>query len=607
MSTSSFIQKAGESIKALGIVFGDIGTSPIYTLTIIFAFVPITAENILGVLSLILWMLILLITIQYTWLAMSLSLDGQGGTLVLGRIVRPLLSSSRWIFFITILSYMGSSLLIGDGVITPAISIMSAVEGLRLVPGLSQYISLQLIIFLACAIAFLLFLFQRHGTEKVSAAFGPIMFIWFLVLGTFGLIYVFKDPSILRAFNPYHLIMFFQRYPWIGFLVLSRAILSVTGGEALYADMGHLGRLPIIRAWIFACGLLCLSYLGQGVFLLNNPHVSHIFYQMVYSILRFWYVPFLLLSILATVIASQAIISGIYSVIFQGITTEILPKFRIDYTSRKFKSQIYIPFVNWSLFVLVIFAILHFKSVEMLARLYGLNTICTMTISGIIMSMIFYLRREYIKMVIASFITLIEFIVLLSSSSKIAYGGYWTIIIALIPFTVIMIYTLGKKKLQRSLRPISLGRFVSQYTDARQTSVRLKGTAVFFAKKTSFIPSYISSIMFTDGIVYEDNIIVSVVVLNRPFGVNIEFVNNVAKGLHLFEIRTGYMEIINIEKIINNVGIDPKVLFYGMEDIIPKQFIWKVYAIIKKMTPSFVQFYKLPADKLHGVLQRVEM
>lgn len=606
MSTS-LLKKVGESIKALGLVFGDIGTSPLYTLTVIFAFVFPSLENILGVLSLVLWMLILMVTVQYVWLAMSLSVEEQGGILVLGRIIKPLLSSTKVIFFVSALSYMGSALLIGDGFITPAISILSAVEGLHLVPGFEHLITQRTVLLLACVITLLLFAFQRYGTEKISTAFGPIMVIWFLAIGALGFYWILQAPVVLKAFNPYYIGAFVYRNPWVSFFVLSRAILVVTGGEALYADMGHLGRQPIVRAWFFSLVLLFLNYLGQGAFLILNLESAHLFFEMERTVFPQAYLLFVVLSTFATIIASQAIISGNYSLIYQGIMTEILPKFKIEYTSRELRSQIYIPFINWTLFGLVIFAILKFQNVDTLAHLYGLNTICTMVITGVVMVLIFFLRKQLVRMAIAGAITLLEVIVLLSSTSKIHYGGYWTLIIALIPFSLIMIYTLGKKKLQRSIRPLSLAKFVETYTQVRVTTTHLQGTAVFFAKKTTAIPHYIARVMFTDGVIYEDNIIVSVIVTNRPFGVNTELTNNVAKGLHLFEIYTGYMEILNIEKIINSIGIEPKVLFYGMEDIIAKKMIWKLYAFIKKITPSFVEFYKLPSDKLHGVLQRVEM
>lgn len=593
-------------IKSLGIVFGDIGTSPIYTLYVTFFLVPATPNNVLGVLSLITWTLILLVTMQYAWLAMSLSQKGEGGTIVLREILLPMIKSRTLIVFFTLLSFIGISFMIGDGVITPAISILSAVEGLRELPAFHD-IKQTLIMLIACFISMALFAFQRQGTEIVSVAFGPIMVIWFLAIGGSGLWWLMYHPSILWAFNPWYGLSFVAANGWVGFLVLSKVILCATGGEALYADMGHLGRRPIIQAWGFAMIVLLLSYFGQGAFLLEHPKANRVFYEMIFNQAPNFYLPFLILSIVATVIASQAMISGLFSIVYQGITTNILPKLKVDYTSRRLRSQIYIPFVNWALLAMVLLVILEFKQSSKLANAYGLAATCTMTITSIMITSIFFLRRQHFKTGIALFLFTVNVIFLLSSTSKIPDGAYWSILIACIPLSLILIYTRGKKRLYELLRPFTLKEFIAQYQIIRSEISPIQSAAVFFSKGIVRIPSYIVHTMFTNHIMYEDNIIVSVETQDKPFGIAAGFKDQLAPGLRLFIIRMGYMEIMNLEKILRTAKIDPKVIFYGMEEIETKNILWKVFALIKKLTPSFVQFYKLPSDKLHGVLMRVEM
>lgn len=257
-------------IKALGLVFGDIGTSPIYTITVIFLLTSKTQSHVMGILSLIFWTLIIIVTVEYTWLAMSLGQKGEGGTIVLREILVPLLKTGRKVSFVSLLSIIGISLIFGDGVITPAISILSAVEGMELIPGLEE-ISQRTIVIIAAIIAIALFAIQKKGTEKVSFAFGPIMVLWFSALALSGLISIINVPSILLAVNPYHAINFLLENRIEGFFLLSQVILCATGGEALFADMGQLGKLPIIRAWHLVFIALSLNYLGQGAISSSIP------------------------------------------------------------------------------------------------------------------------------------------------------------------------------------------------------------------------------------------------------------------------------------------------------------------------------------------------
>ncbi len=593
-------------IKSLGLVFGDIGTSPIYTLTVIFLLTKPTEHNVIGVLSLIVWTLVILVSVEYAWLAMSLGKKGEGGTIVLKEILVPMLKSGRQVAFITLLSFIGISLLVGDGVITPAISILSAVEGLLLIPGF-EHTRQEALIIIAGIIAVILFAFQRKGTEKVAGAFGPLMILWFASLTVSGIMSISHVPSVVKAINPYYAFRFLAENGITGFFVLSEVILCATGGEALYADMGHLGRAPIIRAWYFVFAALLLNYLGQGAFLIQHPGAKNVLFEMIFHEAGFLYVPFLVLSIMATVIASQAMISGMFSIFYQGITTHVMPLFKVDYTSTELRSQIYIGFVNWFLLISVLFIMVQFRESSHLAAAYGLAVTGTMTLTGIMMTWIFCLRSDRIRAGISLVVTFVDFTFLLSNTYKLPHGGYWSIIIAAIPFSIIMIYTSGQKKLYRSLQPMPLEYFLERYKEMYNTAGKIKGSALYFARDIRQVPPYIVNTMFNNNIIYEDNIIVSIVRRDDPYGVTGFFKVCYAEGLRSFEIQLGYMEVVDVEDILKEAGIDEKTIFYGLEDISTRNIIWKIFSIFKRLTPAYVQFYKLPPGKLHGVITRVEM
>ncbi len=593
-------------VKSFGLVFGDIGTSPIYTLTVIFLLTKPTEAHVIGVLSLIVWTLVILVTLEYAWLAMSLGKKGEGGTVVLKEILVPLLKSGRQAAFVTFLSFIGISLLIGDGVITPAISILSAVEGSLLIPGL-EGTKQDIMIIVAGIIASLLFAFQKKGTEKVAGAFGPLMLLWFLSLSVSGLVSILNVPSIIKSINPYYAFKFLYENGVTGFFVLSEVILCATGGEALYADMGHLGRKPILRAWYFAFVALLLNYLGQGAFLVQHPDAKNVLFEMIFQQAGIFYIPFLILSIIATTIASQAMISGMFSIVYQGITTHVMPLFKIDYTSTELRSQIYIGFVNWFLLISVLFIMVEFRESHRLAAAYGLAVTGTMTLTGIFMTWIFHLRGKTGLAILSLFVTFVDLTFLLANIYKIPHGGYWSIIIGAIPFIVILLYTRGQRRLFKALKPVPLEEFLTRYNLAYKNLNKVKGTALFFLKDPNEIPPYMIRSMFINNILYEDNIIVSIIKRDDPFGVTGFFKEELSSGLKVFEIQVGYMEVPDIEEILREAGIDEKTIFYGLEDIVTENVIWKIFSVIKRLTPAFVQFYKLPSFKLHGVMTRVEM
>jgi KUP system potassium uptake protein len=537
---------------------------------------------------------------------MSLGEKGEGGTIVLKELLVSLLRSRKKIAFVTILSFIGISLFLGDGVITPAISILSAVEGSLLIPGLENT-SQEVLILIASIIAIILFFFQRKGTEKVAGAFGPVMLLWFLALAVSGIVSILQVPSVLKAVNPYYAFRFLLEHGIAGFFVLSEVILCATGGEALYADMGHLGRKPILNAWYFVFPALLLNYFGQGAFIIQHPETKNVLFEMIFSQAQLLYIPFLLFSVLATVIASQSMVSGTFSIFYQGITTRVVPILKVDYTSAELRSQIYIGFVNWFLLVCVLFVMFEFRESQRLAAAYGFAVTGTMTFTGFMMTWIFYLRGKITLALVSVLVTLVDIVFFLSNIYKIPHGGYWSIIIALIPLSTILIYTSGQKKLYRSLRAMDQTQFVEKYRLIYKSLSKIKGTALFFLKDKEKIPPYIIRTMFNNNIIYEDNILISFVRSDEPFGVKGNFMDEIAPGLRTFEIYQGYMEVIDVEEILREAGVDEKAIFYGLEDIITRNPIWKIFSIIKRLSPAFVQFYKLPSHKLHGVITRVEM
>lgn len=592
--------------KSLGLVFGDIGTSPIYTLTVVFLILEATRDNIIGVLSLIVWTLAALVTIQYAWIAMNLSSRGEGGTIVLKEILVAGLKSRRGIVFVSVLSFIGISLLMGDGVITPAISILSAVEGAVLIPGFER-LPRTFIVLISMVIAIFLFMFQSKGTDRVAGAFGPLMLVWFSSLIISGLAGISEAPEVLKALNPYYGIRFLLDNGVKGFIALGEIILCATGGEALYADMGHLGARPIRQAWAGVSCALVINYFGQGAFLINHPDAKNVLFEMVFHYASLLYVPFLLLSIAATIIASQAMISGMFSIVYQGINTRVMPMFKVDYTSQERRSQIYIGSVNWFLLFAVLFIMLQFRESSRLAAAYGLAVTGTMTLTGIMMVWIFYMKKQPVFAVIAVVVTVVDIIYLGANFTKIPHGGYWSLIIASIPLITIFLYTGGQKKLYRMMDFMPIEDFLLKFNRVYATSEKIRGTVLFLLKDVKEIPFYITQTMFYHGILYEDNIFVSLIKRDDPYGIAGFFRPDLAPGLRVFEIQMGYMEIIDVEEILRDAGIAERVVFYGLEDIDTRNIIWKTFAVIKRLTPTFIQFYKFPPKKLHGVLTKIGM
>jgi KUP system potassium uptake protein len=602
----SIIRTAKNIIKAMGIVFGDIGTSPIYTLPIIFTLTQPTRDNIFGVLSLVFWTLITLVTIQYAWLAMNLSIRGEGGIIVLKEILISSLKKGRKVGFFTFLGYIGVSLLIGDGVITPAISILSAVEGLELIPGL-EHIDIKTVIIITSAITIFLFAIQFKGTSKVALSFGPIMLLWFLSLFLSGFFYLIHMPDILLALNPYYAIDFFIRNGIPGFFILSEVILCATGGEALYADMGHLGGKPIRQAWFFVFFALIINYLGQGAYIIEHQDTNQVLFKLVSTFSEFFYIPFLILTLMATIIASQAMISAVMSLIFQGINIGMFPLMKIKYTSTELRSQIYIPSVNWILLLAVLLMIFIFQQSQNLAAAYGLAVTATMFISSIFIVTILSSQKEYIKMIVALIVLTVTGFYLVAVTHKIPFGGYWSIIIASITFGVIILWITGMKRLRKFLKSVDLETFKESFNQIYETGNYVSGEALFFTKNVNMVSPYILHCMFRTGIMYEKNVLVSVENTDQPYGITLERYEEVSKGLFLATIYYGYMEVPDLPKLFKQWGFNEKAIFYGAEEIKTEKLFLKSFILLKKIAPNWISYFDFPYNKLHGVVTRIEI
>jgi KUP system potassium uptake protein len=370
--------------------------------------------------------------------------------------------------------------------------------------------------------------------------------------------------------------------------------------------MGHMGRKPILRAWYFVFVALVINYMGQGVFAIQHPEAKHYLFGMVQNQASFLYIPFLLLTVIATIIASQSIISGVFSIVYQGITTRLMPLMKIDYTSRKLQSQIYIGAVNWALMISVIFVMIIFQKSSNLAAAYGMAVTGSMTITSLMMIMVFSHTTRW-KVPIALTVCLIDFIYLASTFTKLPHGAYWSLIIASVPFLIMLIYTKGQKMLFRRLMPLDMETFLISYEQVYGKGKNIAGTALFFTRQGMVVSPYIVHCILGSNIIYENNIFISITRTDEPFGVETRYQPDIGSGLHLLDIMAGYMTVINIENLLKENGIKEKIIFYGVEEISTKNPIWQIFSVIKKLSPNFVQFHKLPARKLHGVVNRVEM
>jgi KUP system potassium uptake protein len=431
--------------------------------------------------------------------------------------------------------------------------------------------------------------------------------IWFCALAVSGVISIIGAPQVLYALSPTFALAFILENGWASLIVMSAVILCVTGGEALYADMGHLGREPIVKGWVVVFPALVLSYLGQGAYVLQTGNTHNVLFAMINTISPVILVPFLILSICATVIASQAMISGMFSIVYQGMTTRILPKMKIEFTSSVLQSQIYIDTINWLLLFAVLVVMFEFRSSENLASAYGLAVSGSMLISAIMMAIIFLYRKKPVEMILSGALIIIDGLFFISTLLKIPHGAYWSFIMASIPLIIIVTFILGQEKLHTMLRSVPLAEFLPRYQQSYENCPKIRGTALYFIGDVKNLSPYLSQIFFQNEILYENNILVSINVTEKPYGIRTTFDSDLAPGLHLFTVTAGYMEIVNVVGLLKERAIDEKTIFYGIENIVSEKLIWKLYAILKKVSPPFIQFYALPTEKIHGVVTRVVM
>jgi KUP system potassium uptake protein len=482
-------------LGALGVVFGDIGTSPIYTVQTVFNPgdphpVAVSHEAILGIISMVCWSVVVVVTITYVLLVMRADNDGEGGIMALITLVgrQGMSGSSKTKLTLAALGIFGASLFLGDSMITPAISVLSAVEGLKVAePSLDQ-----LVVPITAIIIVVLFLAQRLGTASVGRAFGPVMIVWFFTIGAFGIAGIADHPEILKALSPTYAIDFFLTHFAIAFFALTAVVLAVTGAEALYADMGHFGRSPITRAWLLLVFPACaLSYLGQGALILDDPtNISSPFFLLAPDWAR-W--PLIILATAATVIASQAVITGAFSVAHQAIQLGYLPRLRIVHTSEETIGQIYVPWINWLLMVSVLTLVLTFESSAALAFAFGMAVTATITITTLLF---FYLVRHqwgkplWLVALGAVPLLTVDAFFLAANLTKLVHGAWLPLLIGVTAFTILTTWQKGRRLVtaRRELDEGPLRAFVDALHDRTTTVTRVPGTAVFLNRNSANAP-----------------------------------------------------------------------------------------------------------------------
>ncbi len=500
------------TLAAIGVVFGDIGTSPLYAMRECFggshAIAP-THDNVLGVLSLIFWALIIVISIKYVTFVMRADNRGEGGILaLLALTTRNFKGTKQQRGWLIGLGIFGAALFYGDGVITPAISVLSAVEGLHIAtPMLDDYvIPITLVILLA------LFLIQARGTARVGAYFGPIMVVWFATLALLGLVNLARAPEVLAAFNPEYAMNFFAINRWSGFLVLGAVFLAVTGGEALYADMGHFGKKPIRLAWFsFVLPAILLNYLGQGALLLRDPTaVTHPFYLLAPSWLLY---PMVMLATMATVIASQAVISGVFSVTRQAAQLGYCPRIAIRHTSDQAIGQIYVPAANWILLLAVVGLVIGFHTSSNLAAAYGIAVTIAMAIDTLLVLTLARISWNWswfrVGLAVVAFL-LLELAFLSANALKIGHGGWITLLIAAAIFTLMITWKDGRKLLNQRLRESAMPLDIFLQSLTHGSTLRVPGTAVFLTSNPNGVPNALLHNMKHNKVVHERLVLLTV-------------------------------------------------------------------------------------------------
>jgi KUP system potassium uptake protein len=499
------------TLGALGVVYGDIGTSPLYAFKEVFAHghVPLTPANILGVLSLMFWTLTVVVSIKYVVLILRADNNGEGGLIAMlalaSQAVRDKPQLRRWLLMLGI---FGTAIFFGDGVITPAVSVLGAMEGLEVAaPGLHAYI-----VPVSLVVITVLFMVQRHGTGGIGKFFGPVTAIWFLVIGVLGLSHIMRNPAVMWALSPHHALEFMFLHPHIAFVALGSVVLCVTGAEALYADMGHFGKRPIRTAWFsLVMPSLVLNYFGQGAMLLESPEkVGNPFYEMAPGWALY---PLIALATCAAVIASQALISAAFSVTKQAIQLGYMPRLRIMHTSVRETGQIYVPFVNWGLYTCIVGAVLFFGSSSKLAGAYGITVTIDMTITTIMTFFVIRYGWKYpwaLSIAATVFFFLVDVTYFSANIVKVLDGGWFPLIIGAVMFTLMTTWKQGRALMAERLRDdaIDLKSFLEAVFVSPPT--RVQGTAVFLVAEQGITPNALLHNLKHNKVLHQTNLFVTV-------------------------------------------------------------------------------------------------
>jgi KUP system potassium uptake protein len=612
------------ALGALGVVYGDIGTSPLYALRESFhgshAIAPLP-PNIYGVLSLVFWSLIIVISIKYLAFIMKADNRGEGGILALTALATPIKplqpSPRRWI---VLLGVFGAALLYGDGVITPAISVLSAVEGLKIAtPFFTPYV-----VPLTVAIIVGLFVIQSRGTAAIGRFFGPIMVLWFVVLAILGISNIVQNPGVLAAINPLYAFSFFAANGLQGFLILGTVFLAVTGGEALYADMGHFGRKPIRLAW-FALVLpaLLLNYFGQGALLLREPEAAaNSFYLLAPS----WAVlPMVILSTMATIIASQALISGAFSITMQAENLGFLPRMRIIHTSATEYGQIYIPFVNWLLMFACILVVISFQTSSNLAAAYGIAVTSTMAITTLIFALVARDRWKWSwtrVILLIGFFLIIDLAFLGANLVKIPQGGWFPLVAAVVIFTLMTTWKRGSRIVFSREQEFEqqLEGLIERLEN--NPPARVPGGAVFLSANATSAPAALLANMEYNGVVHEQVLLTTVSIAGVPHVSEKERlkVEPLSHGLFRITVRYGFMEEPHVPRALARLDVpelkynpDQMPYFVNRTRVIstdlPGMARWReeLYSVMRRNAASAVDFFRLPPSRVFEIGTSVEL
>ena len=612
------------TIAAIGVVFGDIGTSPLYTMKEVFGGhhpMDVTTVNVLGILALVFWSLIIVVTAKYVMLIMRADNKGEGGIMAMMSLVQRIKPhDKRMGWLLAAMGLFGASLFYGDGMITPAISVLSAIEGLRVAaPELGP-----LVIPLSVLVLVALFSIQRRGTQSVGAWFGPIMCLWFVVLLILGLVNIWDAPQVLLGVNPVYAYHFFAEHSDYGFLVLGAVVLAVTGAEALYADMGHFGRSPIRRAWFFlVLPALLVNYFGQGALLIEHPEaVANPFYHQSPA----WTLPFLItLATLATLIASQAVITGAYSVTRQAIQLGYLPRMEIKYTSAQEMGQIYIPLVNWGLLLGIIALVLGFQSSSELAAAYGIAVTGTMlidTVLGFVVVIGLWKWNRALALAGLFIFLSVDIAYFLANSVKIFDGGWFPLLIGLIVFTLLSTWKRGRELLMQGLKrdKLRLQPFLKQLME--HPPQRVEGTAVFLTANSEGVPHAMLHNLVHNKVLHERVVFLTMYtepVPRIPVSERIA-INDLGDGFYQVAVHYGFMDSPHIPKALLQCSTQGLVLdpmqtsfFLSRETIVrsrlPGMARWRERLFIQmaRNAESAMGFFRIPTNRVIELGSQVEI